>query len=114
MGTVAFGNEIIIKGTARDAFRQATEDANDENGHQQGYSGDIQCANGYSQRSDNPRYGTKAFDKWEENLIDNKMGKGDCYYVEITGAVLKRLKGNGYWKGKKGVKGYYFFGNARD
>ena len=112
MGAVAFEDQVVIKGDARAAFRQARDEARDENGHQQGYSGDIQCADGYSTRSDNPRYGTKAFEKWQEKIQD-RMDKGDCVCVEVTGAVLKRWKGNGYWKGKKGVRGFFFFGEAR-
>jgi hypothetical protein len=112
MGATNFSNQVIIKGNARDAFRQAREDANDENGHQDGYSGDIQCANGYRMKSQHPRYGTAAFDKWEYKLQEN-MDKGDCICVEILGAPLKRIKGT-RWKGRRGIKGFYFFGVARD
>lgn len=112
MGACDFSDRIIIKGDARAAFRQAVEEANYENGHQQGYSGDIQCAHGFRMRTDNPRYGTKAFDKWGEKLLE-RMDKGDCYCVELTGAVLKRYKDRSYLKGKKGVRGFYFFGVGR-
>tara|TARA_R110000772_G_scaffold6250_5_gene21940 strand:- start:1666 stop:2007 length:342 start_codon:yes stop_codon:yes gene_type:complete len=112
MGAQSYDSKVIIKGNARDAFRQAREEANDYNGHREGYSGDIQTADGFSMRTDNPRFGTQAFYKWEEKQLD-KMDKGDCICVELKGAVLKRAKGNGYWKGKKGVKGFYFFGMGR-
>tara|TARA_R110000796_G_scaffold1673_6_gene6987 strand:- start:218 stop:556 length:339 start_codon:yes stop_codon:yes gene_type:complete len=111
MGATNFSNQVVIKGTARDAFREANEEANDYNGHQDGYSGDIQTANGFRMRSEHPRYGTAAFDKWENKLLDD-MDKGECICVEILGAPLKRIKG-ARWKGKRGVKGYYFFGMAR-
>jgi len=112
MGQVSFENRIILKGDANDAFNSAIEDANDENGHRQGYSGDIQCAHGFSILTDHPRYGTKAFDKWQEKHHE-KMDKGDCICIEIKGAVLKRIKGN-RWKGRRGVRGFFFFGEARD
>ena len=113
MGQVSFEDQVVIKGDARAAFRQAREEAKDENGHRQGYSGDIQCAEGFHMISDHPRYGTKAFDKWQEKHHE-KMYKGDCKCIEIKGAELKRWKGNGYWKGKKGVRAFFFFGEARD
>lgn len=112
MGQVAFENQVILKGDAREAFRQAITEANWENGHRQGCSGDIQCANGFSMKSDHPRYGTQAFQKWQEKHHDN-MDKGDCICIEIKGAVLKRLKPR-YFKGKQGVRGFFFFGEARD
>ena len=40
------------------------------------------------------------------------IDKYDCLCVEITGAVLKRLKENNGYKGKKNVKAFYFFGWA--
>ena len=113
MGQVAFENEIVIKGDARAAYRQACEEMSDENGHRDGYSGDIQTSHGFDIKSDHPRYGTAAFDKWQQKHHD-KMDKGDCICIEIKGAMLKRAKGNGYWKGKKGVRGFFFFGEARD
>jgi len=111
MGAQSYDSKVILKGNANDAYREAIEEANDYNGHQEGYSGDIQTADGFSMRTDNPRYGTQAFWKWEDKLL-NKMDKGDCYCVELTGAVLKRAKGQ-RWKGKKGVRGFYFFGMGR-
>ena len=102
----------MTKGTARDAYNEAVEEMNDYNGHQEGYSGDIQTTHGFNMRSPDAKYGTKAFDEWE-NVSYELMHKGDCFCVEITSpSTLKKLKGN-RWKGKKGVKAYYFFGMAR-
>lgn len=112
MGAQAYSNLILIKGTANDAYREAQEEANDYNGHQEGYSGDIQTSYGFGNRKDNPRYGTKAFETWEDNLLD-EMDKGDCVCVELGGAVLKRLKERRGMKGRKGIRAYYFFGMGR-
>jgi hypothetical protein len=112
MGAQAYDNLIVIKGTPQDAFNEACEEANDYNGHQEGYSGDIQTAHGFRMRKDNPRYGTKSFETWEEKLTDD-MDKGDCVCVELEGAVLKRLKERRGYKGKKGIRAFYFFGMGR-
>ncbi len=111
MGTQAYDNLVIGKYTANEAYREACDDMNCENGHQDGYSGDIQTSCGFSKRSDNPRYGTKSFEKWEEKILED-ADKDDCWCIEITGAVATRLKGR-RWKGRKGVKVYYFFGMGR-
>ena len=111
MGATNFSNLELIKGDANDAYGRAIENANDYNGHQEGYSGDIQTAEGFYMRTDNPRFGTKAFYKWTEKHLD-AMDKGECYCVEIKGATLKRLKGRTY-KGRRGIRGFYFFGMAR-
>ena len=47
MGACNFDNLVVIKGTARDAYREANEEMNDYNGHQEGYSGDIQTTSGF-------------------------------------------------------------------
>ncbi|GAG44472.1 unnamed protein product [marine sediment metagenome] len=112
MGAVFYDTIQVVKGNARDAYNEACEEANDENGHQQGYSGDIQTADGYSEAKGNPRYGTKAWSKWLDKK-DETMYKGDCEYVELTGAVAKRIKGR-RWKGRKGIRVFYFFGVGRD
>jgi len=96
--------------TAREAYREAVEDAEYEDGHDS-YNGTISTTDGFYTRTDNPRYGTAAFDKWEEKILD-KTDKRDCHCIEITGAVLKRMKDKSRYKGKKGVKAFYFFGWA--
>jgi hypothetical protein len=100
MGACSFSNQILIKGNANDAYRRVNEEMNAENGHQQGYSGDIQTTDGFSMARNAPRYGTKAFDKWEDKQ-DEEMCKRDCLCVEITGASLKRLKERRGLKGRK-------------
>ena len=109
MGGCDFSNLVVIKGNASKAYSEACEEMNDYNGHQDGYSGDIQTTSGFSMRSDNPRYGTKAFNKWEEKRLE-KIYKRDCECVEIKGAVLKRLKERNGYKGRKGIRAFYFYG----
>jgi len=96
--------------TAREAYREAVEDAEYEDGHDS-YNGTISTTDGFYTRTDNPRYGTAAFDKWEEKKLSS-LDKRDCVCVEITGAVLKRMKERRGMKGKKGIRAFYFFGMA--
>jgi hypothetical protein len=110
MGACDFSNLVVIKGKARDAYHDAVEDAEYEDGHDP-YNGTISTTNGFSMRSDNPRYGTKAFDKWEEKVLD-ETDKRECVCVEITGAVATRIKNRRGYKGKKGIGVFYFFGMA--
>ena len=112
MGACTFSDLIVVKGDHREAYREAREEANDYNGHQEGYSGDIQTTNGYSITSSNPRFGTKSFNKWEDKKLDS-MDKGDCLCIEIEGSVATRIKQSRGYKGKKGIKVFYFFGWAR-
>ena len=43
----------------------------------------------------------------------DKMEKGDCVAVEVKGSILKKLKERWGFKGKRGIKAFYFFGWAR-
>jgi len=111
MGACDFSNLVVTKGSAKDAYKEANEEMRDYNGHQEGYSGDIQTTHGFRMAFGNPKYGTKAFDKWEDEML-YKLDKRDCLCVEIKSpSQLKRLKGS-RWKGKKGVRAFYFFGMA--
>ena len=111
MGATTFGNLAVGKyKNASQAYNDLVEDALYDHGHDP-YNGTISTTNGFRMRNDNPRYGTKSFGKWEDKMIHN-MNKYDCICVEITGAVLKKIKENRGYKGKKGVKGFYFAGWA--
>lgn len=111
MGATTFYNTILVKGDARTAYRELREEMRDENGHQQGYSGDIQTCSGFKLYTDAPRYGTKAFDKWEDKMVMNKLDKwGDAACVEIKGTIFKRMKERRGLKGRKGYRAFYFFG----
>lgn len=109
MGAIQFGNIGIAK-SAADAYDELVEEAEYENGHDP-YNGTISTTYGCRKLTGNPRYGTKAFEKWEDKLYDN-LDKGDCVYVEITGAVATRIKQRNGLKGRKGLKVFYFFGWA--
>ena len=111
MGACDFSNLEVVKGDASDAYNEACEEMNAYNGHQEGYSGDIQTTHGFYMAKGNPRYGTKAFNKWEEKQL-NELDKRECLCVEITGANLKRLKERRGLKGRKGYRAFYFFGMA--
>ena len=112
MGACVFSDLVVIKGDARDAFYEAVEEANDYNGHQEGYSGDIQTVSGYRMVKDFPRYGTKKFQEWEDKMLDG-MGKRDCVCIELTGTALQKVKPRRF-KGKRGVRAFYFFGWGAD
>ncbi|MDG1949474.1 MAG: hypothetical protein P8J32_01470 [bacterium] len=112
MGACTFGQTEIGKfKNVGEAYRAAQEEANHEEGHNP-YNGTISTCTSLSVARNAPRFGTQAFDKFEDKLLDD-LGKRECLYVELTGAALQKRKPN-YLKGKKGVKGYYFFGWAAE
>jgi len=106
MGACSFGVTYVAK-TAREAYSGAVEDAQYENGHDS-YNGTISTTDGFSMARDAPRYGTKAFIKWEEEK-DETMDKYSCLCVEITGKKGKEMVG-----GRRGMKAFYFFGIAAE
>lgn len=115
MGAVTFSDRIFVKGDDNDAYRKACDEANAYNGHQEGYSGDIQTTYGFiNLTSKAPRFGTKAFNKWRDDVIENdKFGvtkRGNAACVEITGKKFKEMKESRGLKGKKGFRAFYFFG----
>ena len=93
-----------------DAFNEAQNEAEYEYGHDS-YNGTISTCDDFDIRKDNPRFGTASFDKWENKVMSN-LDKRECICVEITGAVLKRMKERRGYKGKKGIRAFYFFGMA--
>ena len=119
MGACVFSELVVVKGDAREAYNTACEEANYENGHQQGYSGDIQTTSGFRDLTNRaPRYGTKAFREWEDDVLDNdKFGvekRGYAACIEIKGTKLKTLKERNGMKGRKGIRAFYFFGWAAE
>lgn len=112
MGAIEFNQTVIGKfKTGSEAIREARIEANAYNGHQDGYSGDIQTCDSVEFIGDAPRYRTKAFYRWEEKKLED-MAKGEAIMVEVKGLELKRLKGR-RWHGKKGVRAFYIFGWGR-
>lgn len=75
------------------------------------YNGTISTTDGCYRRTDFPRYGTRKFDGWIGKELD-KMDKRECRFVELEGAALKKVKERRGYKGKKGIKAFYFYGWA--
>jgi len=40
------------------------------------------------------------------------MDKRDCRFIELEGTALKKVKEKHGYKGKKGIKAFYFYGWA--
>ena len=98
-------------GKAGDAFTEAQEEADCESGHGDGYSGDINCcdwATPYTGRHPNPS--SRNFYNWVWDMAE-KMPKRECQYIELPKYYVAKNKPY-YLKGKRGVKGYLFFGSA--
>lgn len=91
MGAAYFEIEQIGR-DINNAIAIAKEEADDEFGHQQGYSGQINSCYGSIYKLKSPyRYGTKRFNKWLEKVSDD-MSKRDIYYLEITGKKAIDIK----------------------
>lgn len=120
MGATNFGHTIIGKYKPIEAYNKLVKDALYECGHDS-YNGTISTTNGCKNLTDRaPRYGTKAFQTWEDDVIDNdKFGVekwGNAGFVEIPPKTLlfKKMKERNGLKGRKGIRAYYFFGWAAE
>ena len=114
MGAYSFGITKVAK-TPKEAYKKAVEEAEYEYGHD-GYNGTISTTDGYYFFDKHPRWGTKAFDKWEDKILSDDNGPiqkwGKCGCIEITGKAAKEIKEVNGLKGKRGLKVWYFFGWA--
>ena len=103
---------VIMVGRYRDsnqAYAAAVSEAQYDYGHD-GYNGTISTSTGF-RLLNSPRYGTKKFWKfYDDKLTGTKWGAWNC--VEIKGKIFKKLKEENGYKGKKGIKAYYFWGLA--
>jgi hypothetical protein len=111
MGAQVF--EILTVGrfkSASEAYSYECEEAEYDDGHDP-YNGTISTTNGCYKRREFPRYGTRKFDSWVGKEIDS-MDKRECRFVELEGAALKKAKERRGYKGKKGIKAFYFYGWA--
>jgi hypothetical protein len=118
MGAHNFSDTIMIKGNQSDAYNSLHEDALHEYGHDS-YNGTISTTNRYRDlTSEAPRYGTKAFEKFEDKVLENnqygieKWGNCACIEISKNTALFKKMKARSRFKGKKGVRYFYFFGWA--
>ncbi len=111
MGAQVF--EILTVGrfkSASEAYSYECEEAQYNYGHDP-YNGTINTTDGCYRRTGFPRYGTRKFDGWIGKEIDS-MDKRECRFVELEGAALKKAKERRGYKGKKGIKAFYFYGWA--
>jgi hypothetical protein len=109
MGADTFTDIQVVKGGFNEAYSQALDEARDYNGHQDGYSGDIQTTSTPRKAFNVPRYDTKKFWDWLDNEY-SMMDKRDARWFEITGAVATRIKQRKGYKGRKGIRVFFFYG----
>jgi hypothetical protein len=120
MGSTNFGNVVIGKYTPAEAYRKLCDDALYYNGHDS-YNGTISTTRGFTNLTERaPRYGTKAFHKWEDDVLNHEKFSvekwGSAGFVEISPntSTFKQMKERYGLKGRKGVRAYYFFGWAAE
>ena len=97
--------------TAKDAYIEACRDVEEYSGND-GYNGTISTTSDFCLKTDAPKYGTKAFDKWEAAWLDSAE-KRDCVAVEVKGTAAKNFKERNGYKGKHGNV-YCFIGWAAE
>jgi len=95
---------------ANQAYAEAVREAEHEQGHD-GYNGTISTSVGFKMVTNHPRYGTKKFWKfYDSSLTGTKWGSWNC--IEFKGSVLKKVKEEEGYKGKRNIKAFYFWGLA--
>jgi hypothetical protein len=100
--TTAFGKTI------EEAYIHACNEASFENGHQEGYSGDIQTTRGFIVINTN---GRKVYNVINDILDDedSKIQKwGPCGAIVLKGKEAKEYRENHHRVGKKGVVVTFF------
>ena len=114
MGAHDFSQTEIAK-TPREAYNRAVKEAEYEEGHN-GYNATISTTDRYYFFDEHPRWGTKKFDDWENKILAQDHGPVQkweaCGCVEITGKAAKEIKDTHGFKGRRGLKVFYFFGWA--
>jgi hypothetical protein len=119
MGAHNFSHTYMGKATPREAHSDLVEEALYESGHDP-YNGTISTTEGCTDLTNKaPRYGTKAFDKFEDKVLNNGSEYGvekwqNCGVVEISKntKLFKDMKARRGLQGRKGIRAYYFFGWA--
>jgi len=109
MGAVDF-NIIGFGKDAHEAYKTACKEADEEYGHQQGYSGRINSTSDFRELKSDLRYNTKAYNKFIDTFL-NTCIKGNCRAIEITGKAAVDLKKKYNLKGTH-KKVYNLFGVA--
>tara|TARA_R100000234_G_C4831650_1_gene107182 strand:- start:51 stop:392 length:342 start_codon:yes stop_codon:yes gene_type:complete len=95
---------------ANQAYAESVKEAEYEKGHD-GYNGTISTSDGFKIITKHPRYGTKAWEKFYDKTIEGtKWGAWNC--IEVKGAILKRIKEQRGYKGKRNIKAFFFWGLA--
>ena len=95
---------------ASQAYAEAVREAEDQYGWD-GYNGTISTSDGFIIKKEHPRFGTQAFEKFEDKtIVGTKWKKWNC--IELKGAILKRYKKQYGYKGKRNIKAFYFWGLA--
>jgi hypothetical protein len=114
MGACNFGTTSIGKfKDAREAYDTACKEAVEYSGHRDGYNGTISTTRGFKLITTAPKFGTKAFQEWEDKQLDTLQKYGHCIAIEITGKIFNEMKKRDF-SGKKGIKAFYFFGWAAE
>lgn len=85
MGSVLV-EQIAFGKNYQEAYKNACREAEEEYGHQQGYSGQINSTNHCTLLEGPSRVGTKKFIKWLDNYVDT-LDKRDVVAFEITGKL---------------------------
>lgn len=117
MGASNFSLSYVGK-NVQEAYKDAVADALYEYGHDP-YNGTISTTHGFHlfDKKDHPRYGTKAFSKWEDEILGEKGRRLGiekwlkAAAVEVPRSIMLKHRPN--LKGKR-VKEFYFFGWAAE
>ena len=96
--------------SAKEAYNKLVEDAEYESGHNS-YNGTISTSDGIKMITEHPRYNTEKFWKFVDKTMDGtKFDRWNC--IEIKGAMLKRMKEQEGYKGKRNIRAFFFWGLA--
>ena len=95
---------------AWEAYDELVEEASWQHGRHP-YNGTITTSDGFKIITKHPRYGTQKFWKFVEDTMDGtKWSRWNC--IEIKGAMLKRMKEQEGYKGKRNIRAFFFWGLA--
>lgn len=98
--------------TIQDAFKNAVDNALYEHGHDC-YNGTISTTDFKCELKDVPRYGTKAYNKYIDDLLNDwtRLKKWETVGFKLTGKYAQAWRKNNGYSRKKGDV-YVFFGWA--